>query len=85
MTAALMNSDTLKSADLSHLDVSEATAIKSMFQNDKNLENVNIAGWNMGQFSDVSQMFSGAEKLVKVDLSDTVYKNGGKRLELFCI
>lgn len=75
MTAALMNSDTLKSADLSHLDVSEATAIRSMFQNDKNLENVNIAGWNMGQFSDVSQMFSGAEKLVKVDLSDTVYKN----------
>lgn len=44
MTAALMNSDTLKSADLSHLDVSEATAIRSMFQNDKNLENVNIAG-----------------------------------------
>lgn len=76
MTAALMNSDTLKSADLSHLDISEATAIRSMFQNDKNLENVNIAGWNMGQFSDVSQMFSGAEKLVKVDLSDTVYKNG---------
>lgn len=75
MTAALMNSDTLKSADLSHLDVSEATAIRSMFQNDKNLENVNIAGWNMGQFSDVSQMFSGAEKLVKVDLNDTVYKN----------
>lgn len=59
----------LKSADLSGLDTSSMTDMRSMFYGCKSLRKINAPGFSTSEVTDMSSMFSGCSSLESLDLS----------------
>ena len=55
--------------DLSRIDTSRMTQMKSMFMNDRNLRTVDLSGMDTSNVYDMSSMFDGCEMLESVNLS----------------
>ena len=65
----LANMQLLETADLSGLDTSKVTDMRSMFAVCKSLKSIDLAGFDTSQVTDMGWMFSACESLASLDLS----------------